>query len=60
MMTATECRAKAKDAIKRAGAATSPLRAEQWQQNAKEWIALAVILEGQEILIKNLLDREPG
>jgi hypothetical protein len=59
MMSASECRAEALEAVQRSAAVAKPLMAERWQNIAREWTALASILDGAESLMQSLIDRSP-
>jgi hypothetical protein len=54
MMTAAECRAKAQEAIKRADAITDIVIAARFQETARDWAALAVMVDAMEVLLQNL------
>jgi hypothetical protein len=59
MMSAAECLAKAHYALTCAESAADPHLKLHWEFMAKEWSALAASAEGQIILQRALLDRDP-
>jgi hypothetical protein len=59
MMSTAVCRAKALEAIQKASASTDPQLAKQWRETAKEWSALALVIEKQESLRRHLEDKPP-
>jgi hypothetical protein len=59
MMSTGDCRAKALEAIQNASASSDPELAAQWRRTAKEWSALALVIEKQEALRRHLEDKPP-
>jgi hypothetical protein len=59
MMSAADCLAKAHYSTTCAESATDPHLRAHWELMAKQWAVLAVSAEGQEILQRALLDRDP-
>ena len=60
IMSSTECRAKALEAITSADAALDPGAKLAWEATAHDWAALAVTAVTQETLQQALLDRKSG
>jgi hypothetical protein len=59
MLSAAECRAKAKQALDTAATATNSRLRIYWEQTAQDWAALAATAELQEQVERDLLDGEP-
>jgi len=57
MMTASDCRAKAVEALARVEHATRPEERASYVEHAREWAALAVTADIQSGLVHALLDR---
>jgi hypothetical protein len=57
MMSAAECRAKAREALTNAERASDPKAKLDWGSTAREWTQLSVTAEVQEVLERELLDR---
>jgi hypothetical protein len=55
MLSAAECRARAQEAIKKADTMADIVMAARSQEIARDWTAIAVMVDALEVLLQNLV-----